>query len=85
MSAEGVMIMNCWYSADFGFTVRVAGVCLREGLGPDRESVVDSGMSPRSDAPSEHDGVKAMRLGEVWSCEMADAGWIFVDWNRVRE
>lgn len=50
MSAEGVMIMNCWYSADFGFTVRVAGVCLREGLGPDRESVVDSGMSPRSDA-----------------------------------
>ena len=50
MSAEGVMIMNCWYSADFGITVRVTGVCLREGLGPDRESVVDSGMRPRSDA-----------------------------------
>lgn len=50
MSAEGVMIMNCWYSADFGITVRVAGVCPREGLGPDRESVVDSGMRPRSDA-----------------------------------
>jgi hypothetical protein len=50
MSAEGVMIMNCWYSADFGLTVRVAWVCLREGLGLDRESVVDSGMSPRSDA-----------------------------------
>lgn len=50
MSAEGVMIMNCWYSADFGLTVRVAWVCLHEWLGPDRESVVDSGMRPRSDA-----------------------------------
>lgn len=50
MSAEGVMIMNCWYSADFGLTVRVAGVCVCEGFGLNRESVVDSGMSPRSDA-----------------------------------
>ena len=44
------MIMDCCSSADFGLTVRVAGVCVREGFGPDRESVVDSGMSPRSDA-----------------------------------
>lgn len=50
MSAKEVMVRDCWYSADFGFTVRVAGVCVREGFGPDQESVVDSGMSPRSDA-----------------------------------